>query len=248
MPSGISFWKRLGQALRVNRGPTNGNGRIEQTGETIGRGAQGVDAAAAGTSAAASLLPWNRRQKSLEQLRAGYERLLELVDAMHTHFNRQDRRAEELAAGIDRIGNTLVQLAETQRAQGECIAVIADQVDQAAKHSAKVATTLLELPAAVQAQTEAVRLVGRQMEAAREADARFLEHFSQAAESLRTVGSAQVELLQRLHETSTRQREAWESFARGQTRLLLTITVVVVVLGLGVIGALAVAARMVFSP
>lgn len=248
MPSGISFWKRVGSALRANFNRSDGNGKtasaaIEPTGPSGGNGRD----AGNGASSVASLLPWTRRQRSIEQLREGYERVLELMDAMHGHFEKQDRRAEELTAGVDRIGGTLVQLADAQRAQGECIASIAARVNDAAKYSASLSTMLLEMPASLQAQTEAIRMVAREMEATRAADAQFLQHFSQATDALHDAGTAQVETLQRLHDAGQHQKDALQLFVRSQTRLLLTITIIVAVLGLGAVGALAVVAHMVFN-
>jgi chromosome segregation ATPase len=197
-----------------------------------------------------SLLPWVRRRQAIERLDERYQRVIELIDAMRGHFDAQDRRAAEVSAGLERMGGTLDRLADTQQAQCEGIASIATRVDDAARSSAGLVTMLAEMPASLQAQAEAVHAVARQMEATRAADAEMtvsLNQFGQAAESLRSAGTAQVESLQRLHVSSQGQKESLRAFVRQQRRLLMVITVVVIVLGLGVLGALAAVVHMMFN-
>jgi hypothetical protein len=248
MSSGISLWKRLGGAFRANADSDDGNGNgaalaVEPADPVRDNGRRSA-------RRASSLLPWVRRGRSLKQLDERYQRVLELMDAMRVHFEGQDRRAEELTAGVSRVGCTLEQLADTQRAQGECVASIATRVNDAARHSASLSTMLLEMPASFQAQAEAVRAVARQMEATRAVDAQLVssvQQFGQAANSLRTASTVQVEALQRLHDGGTRQEESLQAFVRQQTRLLVVLTIIVAVLGLGAVAACAVAARMVFN-
>jgi hypothetical protein len=249
MSSGISLWKRLGSALRANSVHDNGSRDVQsvQPAEPIGKDNHRPNGRG---SSASSLLPWGRRQRTIDRLDERYQRVLELMDAMRDHFEAQDRRAAEVTAGIERVGSTLEQLAGTQRTQSEGIASIAARVDDVTRRSTGLATLLSEMPASFQAQAEAVHAVARQMEAARVVDAELtasLRHFGQAADSLRDAGTAQVESLQRLHATSRGQKEALQVFVRKQTRLLLVITIVVGVLGLGAIAGLAAVVRMLFN-
>lgn len=254
MSAEISFWKRVGNVFRANGRDaiySGGNGNkpalcVEAVGPERGNG-RDTDH---GGSPASSLLPWVRRQRSLEQLREGYQRVLELMDAMCVHFERQDRRAEELTASIDRVGGTLEQLANAQRSQSERVVSIASRVDEAAKYSAGLSATLLEMPASLQAQAESVRAVARQMEAARDADAQVvssLHQVGQAVDSLRDAGDVQVQTLQRLRDSGARQEESLQAFVRKQSHLLLITAIIVTVLGLGAVAALAVVARMIFN-
>lgn len=251
MSSGISFWKRVGNAFRASDDRDNGDGNgVTQEIEPADRARETGGNTGSGASSVSSLLPWVRRQNSLKRLDERYQRVLELMDAMRVHFEQQDRRAEELTAGVDRVGRTLEQLAGTQRAQSECVASIAARVNDAAKYSAGLSTTLRQMPASLQAQAEAVRTVAREMEAARMVDAqlvRSLQQFSQAADSLGDAGTAQTEALRRLHEAGEHQKESLQLFMRQQTRLLLVITVIVAVLGLGAVVSLGAVVRMIFN-
>ena len=249
MSSGISLWKRLGSALRANSAHDNGSRGVQsvQPAEPIGKNNHQPTGRG---SSAPSLLPWGRRQRSIERLDERYQRVLELMDAMRDHFEAQDRRAADVTAGIERVGSTLERLAGAQHTQSEGIASIAARVDDVTRRSAGLVTLLSEMPASFQAQAEAVHAVARQMEAARAVDVELtasLRHFGQAADSLCDAGTAQVESLQRLHATSRGQKESLQIFVRKQTRLLLVITIVVAVLGLGAIAALAAVVHMLFD-
>jgi chromosome segregation ATPase len=201
-------------------------------------------------SSTSSLLPWVRRRKSIEQLREGYERVLELMDAMSRHFEKQDQRAAELSAGVLRVAQTLEQLADAQRTQSQHMASIAGRVDDAVKQSASLATMLREMPPSLQAQAEAVRGVARQMQTATAIDEQLLtslRQLSEATDSLRASGTAQVETLRQLHDSGRQQQQSLRASVQSQTRLLFIITIIVAVLGLGIVGALALVARLVFS-
>jgi chromosome segregation ATPase len=247
MSSDTSFWKRLGNILRADGRNRNGNSGVQcvtPTESVSGNGRERIDA-----DSRSSLLPWVRRKKAIERLDERYQRMLELIDAMRGHFEAQDCRAAEVTAGLERVGGTLDRLADTQQAQCDGIASIVARVDDAARSSTGLTTMLAEMPASLQAQAEAVHAVARQMEATRAADAQLtgsLQRFGQAADSLGKSGAAQVESLQRLHETSADQKESLQVFVHQQTRLLLIITVSVAVLGLGAIGALAAVVHMLF--
>jgi hypothetical protein len=243
MSSGLTFWKRVGNAFRAEQAaPRNGNGGKH----TIASVEHESPTAAAG----ASVFPWVRRRQEIRQIDERYQRVLELMDALRAHFEAQDRRAAELTAGIDRVGGTLERLADVQRGQAEGLTRLAERVDVAAKYGGDLAALMVEMPASVQAQAEAMRAVARQMEATRSADGQLtdsLRQFSRATDSLHESGRAQVEALQRLDSTSKFQEENLRGYVHSQTRLLFVITVIVAVLGLGLIAALAVVVHTVFN-
>ena len=243
MSSGLTFWKRVGSAFRGDRiAPRNGNGGNHP----VSTGDSETSVSVAGDS----IFPWVRRRQAIRQIDERYQRVLELMDVMRTHFEAQDRRAAELTAGIDRVGGTLERLADVQRAQCEGLKHLAERVDVAAKYGGDLASLMIEMPASIQAQAEAMRTVARQMEATRSADGQLtdsLRQFGHATDTLLESGRAQVESLQRLHSSAKYQEDNLRGFVQSQTRLLFVITIIVAVLGLGAISALAVVIHMVFN-
>jgi hypothetical protein len=172
-----------------------------------------------------------------------YERVVQLMDAMRTHFDKQDRRAEELAASVDRVAATLDRLAEAQKSQNEHMSSVAENVRHAREHAATLTHALREMPASIQSQAELARLLARQMEAAGETDGqlvRSLQHFSTAAESLRASGAAQFETLQRIHASDQEQKQTLIAFVRDQNRRFLVGALIVAGLGIGTLVTLVV--------
>ena len=150
------------------------------------------------------------------------------MDTLSEHFQRQDRRAEQLAQGVGSIAGTLEQLAKTQQAQNQHIGLIAGRVDEAAKYTAGLSSMLLEMPSSLQAQAEATRAVAKELECTRAADARLvdsLRQFSVAADSLREAGRSQTESLKCLHKTGAEESAALQRFIRQQTRRMLIATI-----------------------
>ena len=249
MSAGISLFKRMGGALRTNGGRVNGAGHsptllLEPHNLEPRNGVITPQ-----RSNGSSLLPWVRMREKRELADERYQQVIDIMSAMCAHFERQDKHATEMAAALTSVGRTLERLADTEKQQSDQVAAIASRMSDAARHTEGLMTLLSEMPASMQSQADAVRTVAEKMEASRAADAELggsLRQFSEAADALRGAGTAQAEALNRLHTDEQRRAERVEHALARQNRLMLTITVVVCILGIGVIGGLAVAARMIF--
>lgn len=243
------FWKRVGDLWGhvVQRNGGGGSVRREQrAAEThAGSGGNGSHPPAPRSEAAPMPRPGGWLIRSSAQ-----QRVAELMDAMQTHFERQDLRAQALAAAVDRVASTLERLGESQRAQGECIAAIADQVSGASAHVAALSAFLRELPGSVHEQAQALHQLARQMESARQIDVQMVqsvERFGSAIDALRQSGAAAVQTLERLHEAEREQTQSFRSFIREQNRRFLVATIVVAALGAASLGGLTVALVMLLN-
>ena len=227
--SAVTLWQRMGSLLRGDRGTSR-----EFSPRLLG------DASHTEPEAAAP-------RRSLAPRGGAYERVAELMDAMQTHFERQDRRAEELRGSVDRVAIILERLAETQRAQGESIGTIASRVHRASDDTARLAVTLSEVPATLAAQAEVVRAISHRMQASHETDTQMvmsLQRFGSAVDSLRESGSVQVETLRRLHAAEQDQKETLRALIREQGRRFLLVAGVAGVVVLAALGALVTALVM----
>jgi len=200
---------------------------------------------AAARSSWADWLPWSRRQATVTELREGYARMLDLLDAVKTHFDSQDRRASELTSAVNQVAGTLEQLAAAQKTHGESMATVARQVDGVSRAAGPLMTGLVELPASLQAQADAVRNVARRLEATHAGQGDIvaaLDRFGQSGETLRQAGEAQVQTLARLSQGNQQLHEALTAAIRQQSRrmtLLVAIVGGVSVLIVGGLGVLA---------
>jgi hypothetical protein len=229
--SAVTLWKRMGSFLRGDRGAAR-----EFSPRLLG------DAAHAESDAPAA-----PRRSLAPRGNGAYERVAELMDARQAHFERQDRRAEELRGSVDRVAIILERLADTQRAQSESISTIASRVHRASDDTARLAVTLSEVPATLATQAEVVRAISHRMQASHETDTQMvmsLQRFGSAVDSLRESGTVQVETLRRLHAGEHEQKEALRALIREQGRRFLLVAGVAGIVVLAALGALVAALVM----
>ncbi len=239
--STTGFWKRIADTFRGSDSSVRTNGKNGAIALHLDRPANGNGHGDHnGARSDGGRLGW-LGGAGRSELREGYRRTLELMDAMRMHFERQDRRFEQLAAGVDRVAQTLERLEVTARIQGESLSGIAEQSEGANRHAATLAATLLELPASMQAQVDAVRTIARQMEVSSEVSGQLvhsLQRVSHAAETLRDTNATQLTSLQQAIAGEGKRHEALTGFIREQSRRLTVITIVAAAAGIIAIGGL----------
>jgi len=192
--------------------------------------ANGVDSAAPRTR---SLLPWQRRAQSVEQLREGQQRVLEMMDAMRTHFDSQDNRSEQMTHSVEHIAGTLERLAETQARQREFIAAIATHIETAGRQTRAISEALREVPATLQAQADAAARIAEQVEATRGVETRVvdsLDNVGRSVETLRDSSTRQAQSLEDLHRINHEHQQSVAVLLREQSRRFLIALIVVVAL------------------
>lgn len=213
------FWQRVGQMFRGGRG--NG-GQSPDAGDDGGDGL-----AVVGT-----------RAPTRRDLKDRYERVVELMDAMESHFRRQDERAEALTKSVDRVAGILERIAAAHQQQNESIGTIADRVGTVATHAARLSETLGQVPSSMNAQAEAVRVLSRQIEVAQEADhqtAASLSELGRAVNMLEESTRSQVTTLKGLHDEEASQKETLTNLVHQQSRRFLVLLIVVAVIGVGAV-------------
>jgi len=248
MSQATSFWRRLGDLFRGGIGERwsgNGHNRVNGTALEDRTADQVVpperDGSPNGTSPR-SLARWGRREPTVTQLRDGYQRVLEMMDALQEHFRQQDARAERLGRSAERTAGTLEQLAGSQQAQQEHLRLIAEQVSEAGKHAVAMSASLGQMPRMLQLQADALKMMLRQFEVSQEADTQLmhsLQHLGRAVDTLSASSTTQVQTLERLALAERAQHEALTLLVREQSRRFLIIIVVAAILSLGALAALA---------
>lgn len=237
MSDHFSFWQRVGNVFRggqLGSPDTNGNRHATK----ISAAEPPLD-----DGPPRPLTRWGRREPTVAQMRDGYQRVVETMDALQEHFSKQDQRAEHLGQSITHLVGTLDQLAETGHNQQEHVRSIADNVSQAGRHAAAISASLSQMPKSLQMQAESVQTMLRRIEISQESDTQLmhsLQHLGRAVEGLNASGAAQVQTLERLHAADHDQKEALTSLVREQSRRFLIVMVVAAILVLGTLAALAV--------
>jgi hypothetical protein len=232
-----SLWQRVNSLFRS--APSTGDDGLTPRDAPVAEDAT-LAARPAGRESQRPVFGWWRRPTS-PQVREVSLRVVELAHSLHQHFEQQDRRSAELANSLNRVGGTLEQLAESQRAHGEFLRSIAEHTEAAGKNAAALTDTLGRVPESLLVQAEAIRTVARSLEVSQEADTQLmhsLQQFGKAVDTLGSSGAAQVDILQRLTAAQQAQHEAFAALAREQSRRFLVVVVVTAVLALAALSAL----------
>ncbi len=223
-----TFWQRLSAVFRTGESPRGGDAPVALR-PTNGDGAGRTF--------------WWPRSRRASRLTEVSQRVGALADALQAHFDRQDAHAAQLTRALDRVGAVLEQLAETQRAQGECLRAIAAQTEAGSRGVNSLAEAIQRIPDSLKAQADAVRTVARQVELSQESATQLLHavhNFGRAVDTLGTAGQVQVEALQRLHNAQREEHGAVTELMRTQGRRLLLVSAVGAVLVVAALGTLAI--------
>jgi len=131
-----------------------------------------------------------RREYALGRLQEGYDRLLELMDAMHGHMKAQQERSEQIAGGITQLTQSLSDLPGISQQQVQLLSAIAAQVETGTARTQQVAEAVGELPRIARGQTEALAGVQRRLEMASENDANLANSLQSFERSITHLGES----------------------------------------------------------
>ncbi|RMF77561.1 MAG: hypothetical protein D6744_11215 [Planctomycetota bacterium] len=230
MPAVRPFWKRIESLFRSN-------GHVSE------RRTRAVDVAPSANAAAwharsagngeihgdakppnGSLLSMRGWRSGKAELREGYQRVIELMNAMEQHFQRQDQRLEQLATALDGLTRTLAPMVAAQREQTEHVARIAEHAGGADTRLTELTRTLRDLPAATRAQNDALKAIDEHLAQSCAIDeklAQALGKFDGAVDALRESGAVQVDTLNRLDHHQRESVDSLRSFVNTQNRRFL---------------------------
>ncbi len=240
-----SFWQRVGSLFTSQTADVGGFGAaaVFEPADRTAAAPRSVRPAVGGPPAdppPTALAWWRRRQERQNQTREMALRLVALADAMQEHFRRQDERAAGMTSALERVGGILEQLAETQRAHGECLRAIAEHAATTQRQTANLSETLARIPDSLLTQAEAIRTVAVQLDVAQETDTQLhhtLQQFSRAVDALGASGAAQARVLENLSAAQQHQHEAVVTLVHDVRRRWWVAAGVVVVVGAAVCAA-----------
>ncbi|MCB9867581.1 MAG: hypothetical protein H6816_13230 [Phycisphaerales bacterium] len=188
-----------------------------------------------------------RPDPALTKLEEGYNKVIDLIDAIKRHQQGQAERATEVTEALTRMSATLERIDGGGQQQSEHLAAIAEEIRIAGRHAAKWEEALCEFPRMAEAQREALGAVSRQMEDAGRRDKELtgsLASFREAVQTLGDTTTASTVALKDLQRASLEQQAQTAALIRAQSRRFTILLVVTLVLAAaGIIAALAGLAR-----
>ena len=192
------------------------------------------DGADTGRQAVGGVLSRRRRNDTvLEKLQEGYLQVIDLVDSMQKHQQRQDTRAMEISSSLSRVAETLGTIESSGRDQARTLARIADELGAGNERSARWEEALSEFPRMAEAQRQVLSDVAHQMEAAGQRDnqmAQSLESFREAVTSLGDATTASSVAVKSLQMSALESHERTAALMKEQNKRFTMLFVVTLVL------------------
>jgi chromosome segregation ATPase len=184
-------------------------------------------------------------QNRLEKLQDGYLQVIELVDTIRKHQDRQDERAVEFSTSLSKMASTLAEIEKGNHQQVDQLGNIAEELRAGNKRGDHWQEVLAEFPKTAQAQREALMSVTRQMEAVGDRDDKMtgsLDSLREAVTALGDATTASSVAVKNLQMTAIEDSERTADLLEAQNKrftmlfaLTVTVTLTLVALVTGVL-------------
>ncbi len=182
-------------------------------------------------------------QNRLEKLQDGYMQVIELVETIRKHQDRQDERAIEFSSSLTKMASALTEIEKGNHQQVDRLGSIAEELKAGNKRGDHWQEVLAEFPKAAQAQREALISVTRQMEAVGDRDDKMtgsLDSLRDAVTALGDATTASSVAVKNLQMTAIEDSERTADLLEAQNKrftmlFALTVTLTLVALVTGVL-------------
>ena len=185
------LWAGTGRWLRK---PLMGSGprpEIDEDG-LISQGNDSAESAGAGTPSngigpdkiMVKAVPPVDPQESLDKLQKGFDRLIDQLQGINEHLNRQASRHEELMARIERLPQVLESFPDAVENQKRVIEQLLEQLRGATVKNDRFMDAVAKIPTETAKQTDALVKIDQQLAAAANIDVQMSQSFNNFNETL----------------------------------------------------------------
>jgi hypothetical protein len=137
-----------------------------------------------GDQAMVKAIPPVDRQESLEKLQKGFDKLVEQLQGINEHLNRQASQHEDLMSRIERLPQVLESFPEAVENQKRVIEHLLDQFKGAAAKNEQFMDAVGKIPTETAKQTDALVKIDQQLAAAANIDVQMSQSFNNFNETL----------------------------------------------------------------
>ena len=177
--------------LRVNHGHDAADPPV-LVDRTVTREPQADDASSAGASAMVRAVPPADKAESLEKLQQGFERLIEQLQGINEHLNRQASQHEELMSRIEQLPQMLESFPQVVENQKQITEQLIEQLRGAAAKNERFIDAVEKMPLETAKQTDALVNIDHQLAAAADIDVQMTESFNNFNQALDKLNESTV--------------------------------------------------------
>ncbi len=137
-------------------------------------------------------VPSTDRQESLEKLQQGFERLIEQLQGINEHLNRQASQHEELMSRIEQLPQMLESFPSVVESQKQITEQLIEQLRGAAAKNERFVDAVEKMPLETAKQTDALVNINHQLAAAADIDVQMTESFNNFNQALDKLNESTV--------------------------------------------------------
>ena len=184
------FWTKTGSWLRTHKLPRTGDYQPQIDDEDlINEDAESAESAVEKQPAQSSQVvvktvkPGNKPE-SLEKLQAGFDKLIDQLQGINEHLNRQVGQHEDLMGRIDQLPQLLESFPAVVESQKRLTEQLLEQLKATAGKDQQFIDAVEKIPAETAKQTDALVDIDHQLAAAADTDVQMTESFNKFNETL----------------------------------------------------------------
>ncbi len=184
------FWSRTSSWLRAHKlpGATNYQPQVDDEG-LINHNAESTETAADEQATKSSQLVVKTPQpatkpQSLEKLQAGFDRLIERLQSINEHLDRQITQHEDLMGRMDKLPKLLESFPAVVENQKQLTEQLFEQLKATTVKDQQFVDAVEKIPTETAKQTDALTDIDHQLAAAADADVQMAESFNKFNETL----------------------------------------------------------------
>jgi uncharacterized phage infection (PIP) family protein YhgE len=133
------------------------------------------------------LRPWARRDAAIGQLQEGFNTLTDLMSSVRDHLDRQSKRQDELIGYLSHLPQALEQLPESNRAHGEALKAIHQQLTTQNGNQEKLSEILEKLNTKGLEDREVLDEVRDRVETMRQTDQAIADNLTSVGTAMQSI-------------------------------------------------------------
>lgn len=145
---------------------------------------ESIEAGAQSDKVLVKTVPPTEKQQSLEKLQAGFDKLIEQLQGINQHLNRQISQNEELMSRIEQLPKLLESFPDLVQNQKQITEGLFEQIKAAIAKDQQFVDTVERIPMETAKQTDALVDIDHQLAAAADTDVQMVESFNKFNETL----------------------------------------------------------------
>ncbi len=189
------------------------------------------------------LLPRRGQDQTVQQLRHGYDKVLDLVESIQNHLDQQNKRSDRVVELLADLGQGMKEMPAAASRHTDTLKGLVNQIELANRHAQAMVSALGDWPNAAMAQRDALNAIALHLGSSSDTNTKLAEQLqahNRTANMLAESSREQVATLKAMQESSHVCNNHLAHLIHTQTRRFTMLFVITLVLTLSAVAAVGV--------